>query len=269
MAPGFSATSYFTMFERYAEAIAKIGVAVLLFDYRGFGPSDGEPRCEINPWKQARDSRAAIEFLRSVDRIDSNRVGIWGVSSGSAVVAVVAATDPTIAAVVMPVPGFGNELSPPDPDGACFDTIKETVLTGNLDSYERTVVGPLPVVSTDQLNNPSLVTTLTAFRWFAEVGGRHGTKWQNRATFARLATPAPFDAQACVPHIKAPTLMIIAEEDEESDADVAREVFAKATEPKQLLTVGGGHFGVLYPDSSEFELSVSTQQAFLREHLGV
>ena len=174
-----------------------------------------------------------------------------------------------VAAVIMLVPGLGNELSPSDSNGSTFRSIKETVLTADLDSYDRTIVGPLPVVSTDQLNNPSLVETLTAYRWFIDSGGRFGTGWENQATIARLSTPVPFDAQACIPHITAPTLMIVAQEDEESDADVARAAFATAKEPNQLLTVDGGHFGVLYPDTHEFDLSVSTQQAFLREHLGV
>lgn len=267
MAPGFSATSHFAIFERYARAIAAIGVAVFLFDYRGFGPSEGEPRHEINAWNQARDYRSAVEFLRSLDQVDRNRVGIWGVSSSTAVASVVAATDPTIAAVVLLVPAFGEELSPPDPDGTVFKTIKETVLNADLDSLDRTVVGPLPVVSADQLHSPSLVETLTAFRWFIESGGSFGTGWKNQATHARLETPAPFDPQVCIPHISAPILMVVAREDEESDADVARDVFATASEPKQLVTVDGGHFGVLYPDTPEYELSASTQQGFLQEHL--
>lgn len=267
MAPGFSATSHFAVFERYARAIAAIGVAVFLFDYRGFGPSEGEPRHEINAWNQARDYRSAVEFLRSLDQVDRNRVGIWGVSSSTAVASVVAAADPTIAAVVLLVPAFGEELSPPDPDGTVFNKIGETVLNTDLDSLDRTVVGPLPVVSADQLHSPSLVQTLTAFRWFIESGGSFGTGWKNQATLARLTTPAPFDAQVCIPHISAPILMVVAREDEESDADVARDVFATASEPKQLLTVDGGHFGVLYPDTREYELSASTQQSFLQEHL--
>lgn len=267
MAPGFSATSHFAVFERYARAIAAIGVAVFLFDYRGFGPSEGEPRHEINAWNQARDYRSAVEFLRSLDQVDRNRVGIWGVSSSTAVASVVAAADPTIAAVVLLVPAFGEELSPPDPDGTVFNKIGETVLNTDLDSLDRTVVGPLPVVSADQLHSPSLVQTLTAFRWFIESGGSFGTGWKNQATLARLTAPAPFDAQVCIPHISAPILMVVAREDEESDADVARDVFATASEPKQLLTVDGGHFGVLYPDTREYELSASTQQSFLQEHL--
>lgn len=267
MAPGFSVTSHFAVFERYATAIAEIGVAALLFDYRGFGRSEGEPRHEVNPWNQARDYRSAVKFLRSLDQVDPERVGVWGVSTSTAVASVVAATDPTIAAVVLQVPAFGDEMSPPDPDGTIFKAIGEIVLNAELDSFDRTVLGPLPVVSADQLHSPSFAQTLTAFRWFIEYGGRFGTGWNNQATLARLATPVPFDAQVCIPHISAPVLMVVAKEDEENDADLSRNVFATVSEPKQLLAVDGGHFGVLYPDTPEYELSARTQQGFLQEHL--
>lgn len=269
MAPGFSVTCGFPVFERYASAIAEAGVTSLLFDYRGFGRSDGEPRQEINPWHQVRDYGAAVEFLRNRDRVDRDRVGVWGVSTSTAIAAVAAAVDPTVAAVVLQVPSVGDELSPPDPDRAVFDAIMETALNADLSSFDREVIGPLPVVSTDQVHSPSFVQSLTAFRWFIENGGRFGTGWSNQATFVRLATPAPFDVQACIPHITAPILMVVAHEDEENDAELSRRVFATAGEPKQLVGVGGGHFGVLYPDTPEFELSAHAQQKFLRRHLTV
>lgn len=267
MAPGFSVTSGFPVFKDYAKAIAEIGVAALLFDYRGFGRSDGEPRQEINPWDQVRDYRAAVGFLRSLEQVDQDRVGVWGVSTSTAIAGVAAAIDPSIAAVVLQVPSVGDGLSPPDPDGTVFNAIRDTVLNADLSSLERTVVGPLSVVSADQLNSPSFVHTLTAFRWFIENGERFGTGWSNKATFVRMATPAPFDVQACIPHISAPILMVVAYEDEENDADLSRAVFATASEPKELLNVDGGHFGVLYPDTAEYQLSATTQQRFLQEHL--
>ena len=61
--------------------------------------------------------------------------------------------------------------------------------------------------------------------------------------------------------------MIVAPDDEEDDPDIARAVLDTANGPKQLFTVDGGHFGVLYPDSPEFAASASAQQQFLREHL--
>ena len=111
------------------------------------------------------------------------------------------------------------------------------------------------------------MTTITAYRWFIENGARFGTRWANQATIVRLAAATPFDAQVCIPHITAPLLMIVAHEDEENDADLSRAVFATANEPKQLVNVDGGHFGVLYPDTPEFELAASAQQAFLHKHL--
>lgn len=267
MAPGFSVTSRFPVFERYAEALAEVGLTTLLFDYRGFGLSEGEPRHEVNGWEQARDYRAAIEFLRSLTHVDGNRVGVWGVSTSCSVAAVVAAIDPSIAAVVLQVPAIGDALSPADPDSRVFSAIRETVTATDLASLDRTIVGPLPVVSADQLSSPSFVTTITAFRWFIENGALFGTGWSNQATFARLATTASFDAQVCIPHISVPLLMIVAHEDEENDADLSLAVFGTANEPKQLMMVDGGHFGVLYPDTAEFTASVIAQQAFLREHL--
>lgn len=269
MAPGFSATSCFPVFEAYARSIADCGVAALLFDVRGIGLSGGEPRFEINAWAQVCDYLAAVDFLRGLDTVDSDSVGVWGVSLSAAVAAVAAATDSSIAAVVLLVPPFGDELSPPDRDFTHFNAIRDTLARCDFDSYDRTEVGPLPVVSSDQLGTPSLVRPLSAYRWFIESGARYGTHWENLATVCRLSTPVPLDAQVCVPHIDAPILMVIAEQEEMegADADVARTVFSTASEPKQLLTSKGGHFGVLYENSPEFLSSVRTQQRFLNDHL--
>lgn len=269
MAPGFSATSHFAVFESYARGIADVGIAALLFDVRGFGYSDGEPRHGINPWAQARDYLAAVDFLRSAQGIDPSRVGVWGVSLSAAIASVVAATDPQIAAVVLQVPAFGDVTSPPDPTEERFDAIRDTLLHADFDTMSRATEGPLPVVSATQEDVPALLQTLTAFHWFIDSGARFGTEWVNRATVVRLDTAVPFDSQTCVPHITAPTLMLIAERDEMdgADADVAREVFALAPQPKHLVTVQGGHFGVLYDGSPEFGISLAAQQRFLTEHL--
>ncbi|MEN8114753.1 MAG: alpha/beta fold hydrolase, partial [Actinomycetota bacterium] len=184
MVPGFSASSRFTVFDLYAEAFADIGVAALLVDARGFGLSDGEPRHEINVWNQARDYRAAIEFLHDMDGIDPNRIAVWGVSLSAAVAAVVAAVDPRVAAAVLQVPAFGDDLSPHDSDGSRFASIRDTVLDADLGSFERTVDGPLPIVSPTQLSMPSFVRSLTAFHWFINYGARYGTGWENQATVA-------------------------------------------------------------------------------------
>src|SRR4051812_23608817 len=88
MAHGFSAVKEMFL-DAYAERFAAAGVAVLVFDNRCFGASDGEPRQEIDPWAQVRDYRHAITYASQLPGVDRNRVGVWGSSySGGHVIVV-------------------------------------------------------------------------------------------------------------------------------------------------------------------------------------
>lgn len=114
-----------------------------------------------------------------------------------------------------------------------------------------------------------MLTPLTAFRWFIEYGGRYGTKWENSATLVVPATPAPFHPALCVPHINASLLMMIASEDEMPGANsrIARMVFDAAPQPKELVEIDGGHFGLLHYPSSLFDQASNKQRDFLESFL--
>ncbi len=267
MIHGFSATSTGMVADRYAEGFAESGAVALLFDPRGFGRSDGEPQL-IDPWRQARDYLAGIDFLQS-SRCPSpdHRIGVWGDSMSGEVALVVASVDPRISAVIVQVPALGDEIIR---NGAgAFESIRDVFLDDDLDMFEQTLEGPLPVVSADQSGTPSMLRPLTAFHWFISYGARFGTGWQNQATVATLNTPVPFSAQSCIAHVEASLLMIVAEEDEMpgANADVARHCFKLAPHRKELVQVGGGHFGLLYHDSQEFRISVDAQCDFVGRHL--
>ena len=65
---------------QYAAEFVRRGFAALIFDYRYLGASDGEPRQHLDPWKQIEDYRNAISYLETRPDIDSDRVGVWGIS---------------------------------------------------------------------------------------------------------------------------------------------------------------------------------------------
>ena len=88
----------------YAEAILKSGVAVLMFDYRGLGESEGEPRQHIDPWAQIEDYKNAISFVAKQPEVDARRIGIWGISYAGGHVIAVAASDPRVKCAVSTVP---------------------------------------------------------------------------------------------------------------------------------------------------------------------
>src|SRR5260370_14043965 len=79
MAHGFSCTKEMFL-DKYAEVFVKDGLAVLIYDNRNFGDSDGQPRLEVDPYNQIRDYRHAITYASSLPEVDNNRIGIWGTS---------------------------------------------------------------------------------------------------------------------------------------------------------------------------------------------
>lgn len=269
MAHGYSCTIEGMVADRYAEVFCNNGFAVLLYDHHSFGISDGEPRQQTNKWIQARGYQHAIDYVMSLPETDPSKIGLWGDSMSAAEVIVVAAIDHRVKAVIAQVPAFGDELPPPDPDGRLFASIRETLLNGDVSATPETTFGPLPVVSFDQETFPSMLLPLTAYRWFMEYGGRYNTKWKNRVTHVDPAVPIKFNSVLCIPHIKSHLLMIVAFDDEMEGASsvVTRSAFGAAPEPKQLLEVDGGHFGIIHYPSPLFDEASQAQVNFLNAHL--
>jgi len=255
--------------DNYAEAFYNAGFAVLLYDHRNFGISDGEPRQEINKWVQARGYRDAINFVTTLPEIDTTRIALWGDSMSGGEVLVVGAIDERVKAIVAQVPAIGRTLPPPDPDGNLFDTLRETFLHGDVSGTPETTTQRMPVVTFDHASVPAQLLPLTAFRWFIEYGGRYGTKWENWATRVNPDTLAPFHAVLCAPHIQSALLMLIAKEDEMPGAntDISRMAWDLAPQPKELVEIDGGHFGIVHYPSPLFDQSMNVQRNFLIRHL--
>lgn len=66
--------------DRYAERFAAAGYSCFLFDYRNYGASDGNKRQLINVKDQLVDWNNAINFIKKDERVDGNKVLIFGSS---------------------------------------------------------------------------------------------------------------------------------------------------------------------------------------------
>ena len=267
MTHGTSATKQMVL-DRYAEVFAAAGLAVLLYDHRGFGASGGEPRQQINPWIQSRGYRDAITFGTTLDDIDPTRIAVWGDSYSCGAALVVAALDERVAALVVQCPALGTDVPPDDTDGTLRESMKRMVRSGTVDPAANEIAGPMPVVWDDQDQRPSALKPETAFRWFTGYGTRQGSNWQNEVTIVRPKDPEWLPG-LCAPDVSCPALFMVSPKDEMARANpaVARDAFEKLNGPKELVDIPGGHFGLLYYPSETFDQASATQSRFLTENL--
>ena len=268
MAHGFSATIPMVM-DRYAECFHERGLAVLAFDHRGHGSSDGEPRGEINPWVQAQGYIDAVHAARAEAKVGSLPIALWSDSLSARVALGVTALDDRVSALVCQVPALGTEQLPSDPDGERLAAMARFLeigpLRGQADHWKSA-----PVVSADQAANPSALKPLTAYRWFIEYGGRYGTGWTNRVVFTAPSGAPEFDPFAAAPQVRVPTFFAMSAADEMPGAvsNVTRAVFDCLPGPKELIEIEGGHFGLLEHPGSVFTQASEAQAAWLVRTFG-
>ena len=87
-------------FRSYAEQFAKIGMASLFFDKRGTGSSGGS-------WLTsslddlAGDALAAIQYLKTNEKIDSGRIGFWGISQAGWIAPLAASQSRDVAFMIL------------------------------------------------------------------------------------------------------------------------------------------------------------------------
>lgn len=264
MAHGFSAVKEMAL-EDMADAIADAGFAVLAYDHRNLGASDGEPRQEIDIWAQARDYRAAFGWLAARPEVDAGRIAIWGASYSGGEVLVVGAADRQVAAVVAQVPFAGLGDPPEDPGGARWRVMQDALLH-DVRGAPAPALGPVAVVA-ERDGEDAILGEPEARRWFLAYGRRPGSTWRNECILRSDGGPVPFDPGLAVVHLApTPLLMIVATDDRLAPTDVALAAFARAGEPKELLVLEGDHFVVF--DGEAFVQAREVTIAFLRRYLG-
>lgn len=107
--PGWLGLKDAKLYLRYHEAFTEAGFAILVFDYRGFGDSEGASD-EILPSRQLEDLVNAVTYLTTRDDVDPDRIGVFGsggTGGGNAVL--LAAHDRRVRCAVSQVPVADGE----------------------------------------------------------------------------------------------------------------------------------------------------------------
>jgi pimeloyl-ACP methyl ester carboxylesterase len=264
MAHGFGGTKDAGLLP-FAEAFAEAGLDVLLFDYRSFGDSTGEPRQLAWPPRHREDYVAAVEFARSLGGVDPDRIVLWGTSWSGAHVVYVAADDPRIAAVTCQTPDMdglatlreiGRYAGPRQQLELTLRGVKDAI--GSLRGREALMVptvgqpGELAGMATAEAE-PGM-RAIAGPTWRNEVTARGAfAEWTNRATTK-------------IEQVRCPILMQIADRDSIAPPAAARAAAWKAKGHVEVHEYPIAHFDI-YVDEGR-ERAIRDQLHFLRRHLG-
>jgi len=254
----------------YARVFADAGIAALVFDYRRFGSSDGEPRQHLDPWAQIEDYKNAISWAETRAELDPARIAIWGISYSGGHVLVVGATDPRVRCIVSNIPVVDGLLTMKQVHGSlAFRRLQAAVLEDRRKRLGGAPSGYLPM-STDrpheELSTWPFPEVKSAFLQFQRtVAPAH----EHRNTIASVELLMGYDVTPFARRILlAPTLMSVAENDDITLWDEEIRVFNEiATPEKKLFVCRDTSHMTLYSNLSRLEMLAREGRAWLVRHL--
>ncbi|MCW8945722.1 MAG: alpha/beta hydrolase [Sedimenticola sp.] len=241
MAHGFSAVKEQGLSD-IAEYLSNAGFIVLVFDYRFFGDSEGEPRCQLYPLEMVEDYRNAITWLSEQANVDRDRIGIWGTSYSGGLVAYVAAIDKRTKAIVAQVPSIIDPESRRTMNPEKWDSVGDYLLQDRIARFSTGKVNYMKVVAPE--GEPCILPgqeNYDALTGMAAIA----PNWQNEITVESLEKIREFDPVSRI-HLIAPRalLVIAAEKDSLIPLEAVSRSFQKAQEPKDLIVFPISHFDI-------------------------
>lgn len=241
----------------FAERFVEAGYATFHLDYRGFGDSEGEPRCRLQPLRQADDVRAALSALETLPEVDASRVALFGISLGGSVALQVAGTDARVKAVIsVAAPADLHRVWSAFPEFPRFQEKVHAARRRYASTGEATWVAVPKVLASD----PGTCALLLAEH------PKH-PRWRLEITFESLADLFEFRPEQVVPGIRGASLFLHPQLDTLIAQTEVHSAFAAAPEPKELVVLEGLRHQEVYAGGPGFEPVTAHTLDFLRRRL--
>jgi len=250
--------------ERYALQYQEAGYAVLVFDYRHFGQSGGEPRQLLWIPYQLEDWAAAIKYARSLKKIDPGKIALWGTSLSGGHVIVTAAQDNRIACVVAQCPGLDGHAS-----GEMV--LKRVgighglrlVMHGQRDLM-RSLFGlsPHKIPIAGKPGTISCLNTPDAYDGYRELVP---DTFINEVCARILIRGDKYRPVKQAKHVRCPVLLQVCEHDTIIPRSAAEETEKQLGKYAEAIYYPIGHFDIYIGDN--FEKAIGDQLGFLKKHL--
>ena len=226
----------------YARRFAEAGFAVIVFDYRYWGSSTGEPRYHLSPVEQRRDIAHALTFLAGQPEVDPERIGGWGISMGGGHMLFSATWEPRFKAVV----AVSTGISPRRPEAplgvheaqARYDELLAAAQRERAGRSAANIV-TLQAWCPEPANGCALPVK-EAYDFYEAARQSYAPAFVNRLTSTSFQNMVADDVAFAIHLAKIPILILHPAMDVVPVEDVLF-YYKRAPEPKRLVVLSGLH----------------------------
>ncbi len=261
MAHGFGGTRRDSL-EPFAERFAAAGIAALLFDFRHFGESEGEPRQLLDLGRQQEDYAAAVAAARAREEVDAARIAVWGTSFSAAHAIHLAARDPSLAAAIAQTPMVDGRLQVLRfPRPAVFKATARA-LRDQLAAFRNRPPVTMPVRG--RPGDVAALTSPSSYDGYGRLPGE-GTLWRDDVSARVMLGVGLYRPIADAERVSCPLLVCVGDRDDLTPPEPAATVAERAP-LGELRRYDADHWTV-YPGGDAFEAVVADQVEFLTRRL--
>jgi fermentation-respiration switch protein FrsA (DUF1100 family) len=249
----------------FAERFRKEGFVAIVFDYRGWGGSSGEPRDVLSVPRQREDYATVIGWAAANPGIDARRIFAWGTSFAGMHIVALAASDARLAGAIAQAPlvdGLaGAALIPPLRSLRLMGTAVLDWIGGVLGRSPRYL--PISVAP----GAWGVTNTDDALYGKQLIEPKDSTAWHNRLAARSLLSISAHRPVKQAAAIRRPILLIVAEQDTMAPVEPALRV-AELAPLAELYRSRGGHYDV-YQGGKDFDRVLNREVEFLRRQAGL
>jgi dienelactone hydrolase len=251
----------------YAERFAAAGYATLIFDYRYWGESSGEPRNHVAPMEHRADIRNALTFLAQQPEVEPARIGGWGISMGGGHMLFLATWEPRFKAVA----AVSTGIDPPvegAPLSAEAAQARYDALVAAAEA-ERTA-RPTKNITALQAWCPEpradcALPVKEAYDWYEQARLTYAPRFENRLTSTSFENMLADSVAFGIHLARAPILIVQPDQDVVPVENVLFH-YKRAAEPKRLVVLAGLHT-TTYDGGRHLDTAAEEATTWFRRHL--
>ncbi len=256
----------------YAQKLAEMGYVTLAIDLSYWGQSEGQPRNAVLPDMYSEDFSAAVDYLRTLDSVDPERIGAIGICGSGSFAISAAKIDPRIKAVVTAsMYNMGVAARHALHQSLTLEQrkalIEEAALQRDVEfsGGETAYTSGTPheiTENSDPIAKEFYSFYRTARGEFTPQGAEERTTTHpTLSSFTKFMNFYPFEDIETI----SPRALMFITGDIAHSREFSEDAFSKAAEPKELVVIKGAQHIDLY-DNTDY-IPFDRIDSFFKEHL--